>query len=1056
MMTMRLLMTALVAAALAATAPAQTVPVPNASFEDGTDAPVGWKIEGGQGRWLDSGAAEGGHAVAVSAQGKGSSYWRSGTLPLAPSAVYQLSFSARRMEGEGKAMAGPVFANRDIGDVPEAWKRYDSIFVTPTGLTPDRSFLRLGQWEIRGTVAYDAVELVRAVPVYVRSGGLELGAGERVLGNEYTFAAPFHGASASHSRPLDHYTCGYNTDRWTFAAGEEVVYRHRLGDRRQTAAAVQVGVPYYVAGELAVEASADGKAWQPLGTIGKMESRTLPVPASLLPAAEVWVRLRAQPVAAAAGEKKSSRASLQVGHYGYQATLDGEPARAVGVTRFVAVKELDPRLDVQIEDLGEMMPGENTLRLAVTNKSPAPLNFSFSTTVSETTLLSQERFGHTFGPYPPLIKKADISLPYRVPCTGPMTLEFSLGPVGEPRAWTRASVAAPTPAKAPPLFRASVAFDVPELHNASYGEKLPASSEAVGLWWASSGWKVSRRRGVPTETGKAVVISAARNEAEAAQVVLRPAAALKGLTVRAAALAGPGGGMIPAENVEVLRVRYVFTAHPTDRTGAVDEWPDPLPPLKAPLDLEAGRNQPLWVRVKVPADAKPGTYAGKLRLSADGYAADVPLHVRVYDFALPDRMTCQTAFGFSPWNVWKYQKLDKDEDRRAVLEKYWADFAAHHIAPYDPAPFDHFKVTWPKGSQKPKTGDAPPFAPARFVPAIDWTAWDAAMMRAVDVHHFNTFRIAMQGMGGGTFHDRHEPQLLGWPEGTPEYQAAFTSYAKAVESHLKEKGWLDEAFVYWFDEPDPKDYAFVMNGFRKLKESAPGLRRMLTEQVEPGLVGGPNLWCPVSHDYNHERAEERRRAGDRFWWYVCCGPKAPHAGLFLDHPGVEMRVWLWQTWQRGIDGILVWETNYWTSTAAYPDAKSPQNPYEDPMSWVSGYSQAKGTKSPWGNGDGRFIYPPEVAAAASPPGPVLDGPVGSQRWEMLRDGIEDYEYFVILRRLLAEKGASLSEAERKAFAALLTVPEDVAKDMTTFTKDPAPLERRREAVARAIETVGRR
>ena len=35
-------------------------------------------------------------------------------------------------------------------------------------------------------------------------------------------------------------------------------------------------------------------------------------------------------------------------------------------------------------------------------------------------------------------------------------------------------------------------------------------------------------------------------------------------------------------------------------------------------------------------------------------------------------------------------------DRRAVLEKYWENFGAHHIAPYDPAPLDPLKVTWPK------------------------------------------------------------------------------------------------------------------------------------------------------------------------------------------------------------------------------------------------------------------------------------------------------------------------------------------------------------------------
>jgi hypothetical protein len=341
-----------------------------------------------------------------------------------------------------------------------------------------------------------------------------------------------------------------------------------------------------------------------------------------------------------------------------------------------------------------------------------------------------------------------------------------------------------------------------------------------------------------------------------------------------------------------------------------------------------------------------------------------------------------------------------------------------------------------------------PLPPEKLIPAFDWTAWDAAMTRAIDQRQFNSFQLNIPGLGGGTFHERYEPSLLGFGEKTSQYKAAFNNYMGAVEKHLREKGWLDEAFAYWFDEPDPKDYEFVMNGFRKLKEAAPGLARMLTEQVEPGLIGGPNVWCPVSDQYQHEAAEARRKEGEKFWWYVCTGPKAPYCTLFIDHPATELRVWLWQTWQRKIEGILVWETSYWTSNTAYPD--EPQNPYEDPMGWVSGYGVPRGTKQAWGNGDGRFIYPPERAADGKPTAPVLEGPVDSIRWEMLRDGVEDYEYLAMLKKALAGKGAKLSAQERAEYEALLDVPASITKSVTSFTTDPAPVEQRRVEVARAL------
>jgi hypothetical protein len=172
--------------------------------------------------------------------------------------------------------------------------------------------------------------------------------------------------------------------------------------------------------------------------------------------------------------------------------------------------------------------------------------------------------------------------------------------------------------------------------------------------------------------------------------------------------------------------------------------------------------------------------------------------------------------------------------------------------------------------------------------------------------------------------------------------------------------------------------------------------------------------------------------------------------LFIDHPGTELRVWLWQTFKRKIDGILVWQTNYWTSAAAYPDPENPQNPYEDPMGWRSGYSTPKGVKKPWGNGDGRFIYPPLAAADANPPQPVLEGPVDSIRFEMLRDGIEDYEYMAVLSRLLERKKHEIADRQFKKYSKLLEVPESITRDMTHFTKDPAHIEAHRDKIARAI------
>lgn len=99
---------------------------------------------------------------------------------------------------------------------------------------------------------------------------------------------------------------------------------------------------------------------------------------------------------------------------------------------------------------------------------------------------------------------------------------------------------------------------------------------------------------------------------------------------------------------------------------------------------------------------------------------------------------------------------------------------------------------------------------------------------------------------------------------------------------------------------------------------------------------------------------------------------------------------------------------------------------------------------------------PRLAAADGKPAqPFLDGPIDSIRWEVLRDGVEDHEYLVILRDLLKSRGAALPAEQRQAMEKLLEVLPEITRDITTFIRDPGPIERRREEIAKAIESLVR-
>ncbi len=978
------------------------------------DGDTGWTLTGGTGALDDTGETP---VLRVEGDGASSNAWESAPIAFEPGGRYVLQFEARSPGAVGgTATSGPAFANRDLGGLPETWRSFTSVFQAPAGEDAVEAPLRFGQWELNGAVEFRDIALFRAAPAHHHGDGLVLGAGERIMDSAYIFEAPFYMLESNDSRPLAGHDCFFNTNRWAFSPGDYVRYEHEAGDLVQTGGQLTLSVTHYQHGEVAAEARAAGaEEWRSLGVLDGLGARTFTLPDALFPAEGVEVRLRAT---------DDGPVVLQVSQYEYFAELEDAPdAPAVGASEYAAILNEDADVRVDLVSLGALTPGgDNTVDLAVEPTDGAAFSAAPAITIRRLGADGEQTWE---GPPVEVDGPARLRVGYDVPDAGRYAMTIALG--GDS------------------VYEARVRFDTPILHATGYGEALPASTDDVGLWWCSSGWNVSAARPVPDAEGAAMRISAARNEAEAAQFVLRPAAPLEDATVAVNALSGPDGAELAADAIEALQVGYVPVTLPSDEFGSVDDWPDPLLPLDGALDLPAGANQPFWVRVTVPADQPAGLYSGSLTVSGRDYEAEVPLEVNVYDFTLPDEASLTTAFGFTANRVFEYHNVTEEAGRRAVLDGYLEAFSGHRISPYNPTPLDAFNVQWPDVDAADD--------PAELEAVIDWTGWDAAMERVLAEHHFNSFRIPPTGMGGGSFYTQYPAQLQGYSAETPEFQALFESYWTQVEEHLKEKGWLDKAYLYFFDEPSTDDYSFVMEEYARLEAVAPDIPWMLTEHPAPELHGGPDIWCPLASYYDREEAAARQALGEEIWWYVCTVPKAPYPGLFIDHPGTALRAWLWQTWGRNIDGILIWDTVYWTSDAAYPDPDAPQNPYEDPMAWQTYYGREPGDRFPWGNGDGRFLYPPRAAADGRPGGPVLDPPVVSIRWEMLRDGVEDYEYMVILSDLLERHGDELDEETRARFAGLLETPAAITATQTEWSRDPAPIEEHRHRVAQAIEVL---
>jgi hypothetical protein len=984
--------------------------LPAADLVADSPAPPGWVLAQGPGEWRRPSPTHTAGVFVVRGNGQDAGDWRTPNVELEPAALYQFDFTGWRAADAsgGTAVAGPSRANRDFPLAPDpATNRF--VFSVPNNGGQD--FIRLGHWQVKGELLFEQPALVPVLAMHRRTPhGLELGEGESLRDGVYRFQPDFGWMGANYHRPLALNRAHFNSDRWVFSAGAEVSYRHRVPGAQQIQASLRLNLNYHTGGALKVEASRDGVAWLPVTVFdGGHRSGRVELPARLFPADEIQIRLA----------QAADGAGFQLNSYEYEARLNRQVPDVEGATWFLAALERDPELSVGIVAFEPTASSDGgRLRVVVTNRSGRSMKLSGQ--------MSEDSPTSGTGPA--------ASLRLRPGKTGQLDLRFPIGGPGE-----RVLHVALRDQVARTLFAGQVRLRVGLLEDSRYGHPLKGRS-GLDLWWCESGWKVGRDRAVPAMAKRdpvvPVTVSAARGEFEAVQVVLRPAKDDQLLSAEIGPFRNANGQAVDIGG-RVDEVAYVRVSQPTDYSCARGWYPDPLPPLRPPLPLIAGENQPLWLTVHVPRETEAGNFSAELMIDTTVGRVRVPLRVHVYDFALPVDTHLRSALGLGAGSLEHYHRLERQADKEAVFENYLANFAEHRISPYsfyDYAPIElHFAG---EGTNR------------RAV--LDFTRFDAAATQWLDQHRFSTFQLPLQGMGGGTFQERALGELGGFKEGTPEHARLFRDYLGQVEQHLRERGWLDKAFTYWFDEPDPKDYEFVVEGMKRLKAAAPGVKRMLTEQPEPALVGNVDIWCGLTPEWTPEKVKARRDAGEQVWWYICTGPKAPFVTEFIDHSATELRIWPWQSWQYGVTGILIWATTYWTSPLAYPEPTL-QDPWADPMSWVSGYGNPVGYRSPWGNGDGRFLYPPrrDPNTAATPD---FDDPINSIRWENLREGMEDYEYLWLLRQAVehAELLKVNPELVQQA-RSLLTIPSQVSQDLTHFTRDPRPLLEHRDRVARMIE-----
>jgi hypothetical protein len=150
-----------------------------------------------------------------------------------------------------------------------------------------------------------------------------------------------------------------------------------------------------------------------------------------------------------------------------------------------------------------------------------------------------------------------------------------------------------------------------------------------------------------------------------------------------------------------------------------------------------------------------------------------------------------------------------------------------------------------------------------------------------------------------------------------------------------------------------------------------------------------DIWVPQLDYMNtdYEFYNKQHQSGKEIWTYTCLNPKFEYANRFIELPLLRTRYIHWINYKYNIPGYLHWGLNFWHPEGAFGEQTSIQ--YEG------------GNILP--GGDGWIIYPRD--------GKLLS----SIRFDVMRDGIVDYELFRMLEKKDPQKAKDIIDMVVYAF-----------------------------------------
>ncbi|MBQ8309199.1 MAG: DUF4091 domain-containing protein [Clostridia bacterium] len=520
-------------------------------------------------------------------------------------------------------------------------------------------------------------------------------------------------------------------------------------------------------------------------------------------------------------------------------------------------------------------------------------------------------------------------------------------------------------------------------------------AEGYTLWGVAATEKILRdvddSQYEALKTEAKIAVDTAKNEYEAAQVIVSADGAVNEYTVELSDLKLVGGeGTYSKDNISVYHMKYVNVTNTWNEGSRVGWYPDCVLPFAAAVEagenkVSAGENQSVYFTFNTPETQTTGTYTGNVKLTVDGEVNTIPVSVRVRNATVNEANHVKSIFRND-----FFMYIGEYNSTQEMYDTYSKFLMDYRVMPWklvvDTSHDEEDAVYYAEkayelcANEKCSTICLPVQKSTGTIPDGQLVMYIEAMMDKCLETGYNLLEKCY-------VYANDEPIQNDAYEKVVSFSKTFNAQREiAVDNLVKAKAANLEKYP-----------SVTSEYYDELVEAVRNIRHVTTTKYLAEYEPYVDIFCPTFEGFDQGLSTGVYENDDKVWVYGALAPKVPYTAYHIDAPTLSPRLLGWLQALYNVEGNLYWATAYYAGRDQNAKYYYVDEYYENP----NRYRNIPG--------EGYLLYPGSKYG--------IDGPIASLRLETIRDGYEEYELLYNIK----EAYAAVSESIGVEFSAESTI-----------------------------------